>query len=90
MDDIFQRHASIAQRRFNKRHNQFGVRTRRNLRDDAAKGAVMVLLPRQRVAQNGAVAAHDGGRRFVATRFQTQYYRHCASLRCLPRCRQAA
>ena len=65
--DIIQRHACIGQSSFNQRHHQFAVRARRNFRHDAAKCAVMVLLPGKRMAQNRAVRPDNSRRRFVAT-----------------------
>ena len=64
--DVIEGHACVGQRSLHKWCHQFSMGTGYNFRDDAAKGAMMVLLTGECVGQNCAIGTHNGRRRFIA------------------------
>ena len=88
--DILQCHTRIGKRGFDQGRHQFGMRPRGDFRHHAAKSAMVILLPRQRVAQYRAIRTHQCRCGFVATRFKAQNHCHRLPLRDVPRYGQAA
>ena len=57
--DIVQRQSRISKSDLDQRRHHIGMRTRRDFRNNPAKGTVMILLPRKRMRQDRPVRPDD-------------------------------
>ena len=74
--DLIERHAGIGQRGRDHRRQPLGMGARGDLGNDAAIGAVHVVLRGDALGENDAFAGHKRGGRLVARRFYAENYPH--------------
>ena len=77
--DVRQRESRIGEHGFDERGEAVDMRARRDLRHHAAIGAMLGLLPGDAMREDAAVRVHQGGRGFVAARFEAEDQGHIAA-----------